>query len=91
MRGEGRCPPIGGRRGAHGCPRRGAASELRFHLGWRRDLSLELVGRPFHWPGAAPQEVSLELNGTSLGPPLVLDGGHERVLRLEIGAGLQVV
>jgi arylsulfatase A-like enzyme len=70
---------------------RGAASQLRFHLGWRRDLGLELTGRPFHYAGAAPQEVTVELNGTRVGEPLVLDGPAERPVRVRLPARLQEV
>ncbi|HSN54033.1 MAG TPA: sulfatase [Candidatus Sulfomarinibacteraceae bacterium] len=40
----------------------GPVSELSFHLGWRRELELEIRCRPFQFPGAKPQLVSLELN-----------------------------
>ena len=40
----------------------GPVSELGFHLGWRRALELEIRCRPFQFPGAEPQVVSLELN-----------------------------
>ncbi|MCU0302868.1 MAG: sulfatase [Thermoanaerobaculales bacterium] len=59
----------------------GPASELRFHLGWRRDLTLDLRARPFAFPGAPPQTLAFELNGRSLGPPQRLPGN---------GAGLSV-
>ncbi len=69
---------------------RGQMSELRFHLGWRRDLTIELVGRPFDYENATPQEVSFELNGTVVGPPVALAGGGERRLAVELAAGHQV-
>jgi arylsulfatase A-like enzyme len=46
---------------------RGASSELRFHLGWRRDLEVEICGRPFHWPDAPPQTIAWTLNGNPIG------------------------
>jgi len=42
---------------------RGPSSEIFFHLGWQRDLVIELCGRPFHWSGAPTQTMMLELNG----------------------------
>jgi arylsulfatase A-like enzyme len=46
---------------------RGASSELRFHLGWRRDLAVEICGRPFHWPNAPNQTIAFTLNGQPIG------------------------
>ena len=46
---------------------RGSSSELRFHLGWRRDLAVEICGRPFHWPNAPPQTIEFALNGQPIG------------------------
>jgi arylsulfatase A-like enzyme len=40
----------------------GPVSELSFHLGWRRELELEVRCWPFQFPGAEPQVVALELN-----------------------------
>ncbi|MGD8439117.1 MAG: sulfatase [Holophagae bacterium] len=70
---------------------RGATSELRFDLGWRRDLPVELVGRPFHYPGAPPQEIALALNGRPLDSMLRFEGSAERTLRVELPAELQRV
>lgn len=46
---------------------RGEASELSFHLGWRRDLEVEIVGHPFEFPGVVGQTLAIELNGCSVG------------------------
>lgn len=54
---------------------RGGSSELRFHLGWRRDLEIEIRARPFQYPGAPTQTVALELNGTPIGAPISLPPG----------------
>jgi arylsulfatase A-like enzyme len=45
---------------------RGERSEIGFHLGWRRDLEIQIRCRPFRFPDASPQRMSLVLNGTPL-------------------------
>jgi arylsulfatase A-like enzyme len=54
----------------------GSSSEIFFHLGWQRDLVIELCGRPFHWPGAPAQTISLELNGIPITEITDLAPGH---------------
>ena len=70
---------------------RGVSSEISFDLGWRRDLTVELVGRPFHVPGAPPQVVRLELNGRPLEASLRFEGSATRTLRVDLPAALQRV
>jgi len=51
---------------------RGSSSEFFFHLGWRRDLRMDLRCRPFQFDGATPQILRFELNSQSIGNPLEL-------------------
>ncbi len=57
----------------------GPASELYFHLGWRRKLAVEILGRPFEFPGAIRQTVAFELNGRPVGEPVVIDRSPARI------------
>ncbi len=52
---------------------RGPTSEIFFHLGWRRDLRIEVECRPFEFDGSTPQILRFELNGHSIGEPLTLE------------------
>ncbi|MEX1309820.1 MAG: sulfatase [Candidatus Sulfomarinibacteraceae bacterium] len=69
---------------------RGASSELRFHLGWRRDLAVEICGRPFHWPNAPSQTIAFTLNGRPIGELTDLPPAR-RCHRLELPETAQVV
>ena len=51
---------------------RGPSSEIFFHLGWRRDLRIDLNCRPFEFDGSTPQSLSFVLNNQSIGDPIVL-------------------
>jgi len=67
---------------------RGRESELRFHLGWRRDLTIEIRCRPFEFPGATPQVMNLGLNGRPIAE-ITLEPGMS-VIRAVLPAGDQV-
>jgi arylsulfatase A-like enzyme len=69
---------------------RGASSEFFFHLGWQRDLSVEITCRPFQFPGATPQTLSIELNGQPIGQSIELDPPMSRY-SIELPAAAQVV
>ncbi|HSL18691.1 MAG TPA: sulfatase [Methylomirabilota bacterium] len=66
----------------------GPLSELSFHLGWRRDLELEIRCRPFLFPGAKPQVVSLELNSHPVAELTLATGPAE--YRVVLPASAQV-
>jgi len=55
---------------------RGPASEVFFHLGWQRDLQIDVCGHPFHWPGAPAQSISFELNGNPVAEIADLKPGY---------------
>lgn len=67
----------------------GPESELYFHLGWRRNLAVEILGRPFEFSGAISQTIAFELNGEPVGEPVVIDRLPARI-SLELPADLQV-
>ncbi len=69
---------------------RGESSEIDFHLGWVRDLSLEFQCRPFRFPGVSPQTVRLELNGHAVGNELELKPTSNRYT-IMLPAAAQVV
>jgi len=56
---------------------RGPRSEVFVDLGWRRDLQIEVCGRPFHWPGAPLQSISIDLNGDPVAEITDLRPGHD--------------
>ena len=68
---------------------RGWSSEVFFHLGWRRNLTLYLECRPFLYPGAEPQTLSVELNGHPIGDVLELQQATNRY-PIELPASVQV-
>ena len=57
---------------------RGPSSEIFFHLGWRRDLRIEVRCRPFQFDGSTPQSLRFELNDHSIGEPLDLEPSTNR-------------
>jgi arylsulfatase A-like enzyme len=69
---------------------RGASSEIGFHLGWRRDLGMEITCRPFQFDGSTTQTLSLELNGQPIAEPLDLRPSSARYA-IDIPASAQVV
>jgi len=69
---------------------RGSSSEILFHLGWRRDLTMSVRCRPFQYPGASPQTVRFELNGRPLADAIELEPTTNEI-RLQLPAADQIV
>jgi arylsulfatase A-like enzyme len=69
---------------------RGRSSEIVFHLGWRRDLTMTARCRAFQFPGAPMQTVSFELNGRPLGGAVVLEPSTNEI-RVDLPAADQIV
>jgi arylsulfatase A-like enzyme len=69
---------------------RGPSSEIFFHLGWRRDLRMDLRCRPFQFEGAVPQILRFEINNQQIDEPLVLQPFID-TYSIEIPASAQMV
>jgi arylsulfatase A-like enzyme len=69
---------------------RGPRSEIFFHLGWRRNLGVEITCRPFQFDGATPQILRFELNKHSIGNPLELQPSNGRY-SINLPASAQVL
>ncbi|MEN8163832.1 MAG: sulfatase, partial [Acidobacteriota bacterium] len=67
----------------------GDHSAVDFFLQWRRDLTIEIVGRPFNFPNAPNQQVNIDLNGTPVGTVEPAAGTHSYTV--DLPAGAQVV
>jgi len=69
---------------------RGSASEIFFHLGWERDLRMDVRCRPFQFDGATRQILRFELNDTIVGEPLELEPTTS-TYSIDLPASAQVV
>jgi arylsulfatase len=69
---------------------RGPRSEIDLHLGWRRDLTVEITLWAFDYPGASSQVVRFELNAQPIAGRFELPKGRTRLV-VDMPADAQIV